>query len=72
MVDVHLVGEWEDEYEFVEAVGDTLYFMTDQEAPRRRLVAADMSGSEPTWSEVIPEQDATLKSISHVNGGFFF
>jgi len=67
---IDLVGGWEDEYEFVEAIGDTLYFMTDKDAPRKRLLAADMGVPGPIWSEVIPEQDATLKSVSHVNGSF--
>ncbi|MDG2291197.1 MAG: hypothetical protein P8L37_00950, partial [Phycisphaerales bacterium] len=68
---IDLVPEWTNEYEFVGSDGDNLYFMTDEDAPRKRVITADVTDpTAPVWSEAIPEQDATLKSVSHINSGF--
>ena len=65
---VDVVPEWTDEYDYVGSSGDRLFFMTDNEAPRKRLVSVDLGDpSQPVWNEVIPEQEATLKSV-HVGG----
>ncbi|MEE2718693.1 MAG: prolyl oligopeptidase family serine peptidase [Planctomycetota bacterium] len=66
---VDVVPEWTDEYDYVGSSGDRLFFMTDNEAPRKRLVSVDLGDpSQPVWNEVIPEQEATLKSVQHVGG----
>ena len=66
---IDVVPEWKHEYEFIGSNGDVLYFMTDEDAPRKRVVSADLSDpATPSWSEVIPEQESTLKSVQHVGG----
>ncbi|MDG2201466.1 MAG: prolyl oligopeptidase family serine peptidase [Phycisphaerales bacterium] len=66
---IDVVPEWKHEYEFIGSNGDVLYFMTDEDAPRKRVVSADLSDpANPSWSEVIPEQESTLKSVQHVGG----
>jgi prolyl oligopeptidase len=68
---IDLIPEWTNEYEFIGSAHDVLYFMTDESAPRKRVIAADVTDpSTPVWSEVIPEQEATLKSVSHVDDSF--
>ncbi len=66
---VDIVPEWNDEYDYIGSSRDRLFFMTDADAPRKRVVAVDLGDpSAPVWSEVIPEQDSTLKSVQHVGG----
>lgn len=66
---IDVVPEWKHEYEFVGSSGNTLFFITDEDAPRKRVVSADLTyPSSPVWSEVIPEQSSTLKSVHHVGG----
>lgn len=66
---VDIVPEWTDEYDFIGSNGDRLFYMTDQGAPRKRVVAVDLADpSNPVWTEVIPEQESTLKSVQHVGG----
>ena len=66
---VDLVPEWEHEYDFIGGRGDRLFFMTDEKASRKKVIAADVSDpTAPVWMDVIPEQPATLKSVSRVGG----
>jgi prolyl oligopeptidase len=61
-------------FAFAEAVGDTLYFRTDHDAPLGRVVAVDVSRGVPApgaegraaFSEVVPEQADNLSALSIV------
>ncbi|TWT78188.1 Prolyl endopeptidase precursor [Posidoniimonas polymericola] len=49
--------------------GDTLYLLTDYQAPRRRVVAMDLNDpSLDKLREIIPESKAALEDVSHVGG----
>ncbi|MDR3046540.1 MAG: prolyl oligopeptidase family serine peptidase [Bacteroidales bacterium] len=53
------------EYGIVDVVGNTLYFSTNNKAPKYKLAKADLSN--PTfenWIDVIPESENVLNSIS--------
>jgi prolyl oligopeptidase len=58
-----LISGFDAEYEFVGSRSDTLYFVTDNGAPRRRLIAVS-AGEEDRdrWREVIAEADGVLES----------
>ncbi|MEE2907947.1 MAG: prolyl oligopeptidase family serine peptidase [Planctomycetota bacterium] len=64
-----LIPHFENAWTFVGNEGSTLYFMTDREAPRSRLVAIDLDSPEDIH-EVIPQDEATLRGVSHVGNGF--
>ncbi len=58
-------------YDFVGNDGDKLYFLTDKNAPRNRLVAIDRKNpDEKAWKELIPEGADTLESVQYVGGRF--
>ncbi|HVX45206.1 MAG TPA: prolyl oligopeptidase family serine peptidase [Mycobacteriales bacterium] len=58
-------------YLFAGSAGDTLYFRTDHQAPRGRVVSADLSDAESIeWTELIGEQDDVLERIEAAGAGF--
>ncbi len=62
-----LVPEFSYSYGFVGNEGNTLYFQTDDSAPRERLIAVDLAKPQREhWREIIPESDATLSSVQRV------
>ncbi len=64
---VELIDNFEHEYSFVGNDGPTLFFKTDLDAPRRRLVAIDLRRPQRShWREIIPQTDATLAGVSLV------
>lgn len=49
--------------------GSRFFFRTTLSAPRSRVVAVDPERPErEAWTEVIPERDAPLQSVSHIGG----
>ncbi|WP_436717484.1 prolyl oligopeptidase family serine peptidase [Roseiconus lacunae] len=60
-----LIIGFDAEYELVGSVGDRLYFLTDHEAPRRRLISVDVNKSgRDHWVEVVAESDDVIESAS--------
>lgn len=50
-----LVGDLAHDWQLVEALGNRLWFLTNQGAPRYRLVALDLDRPTVEWSDVVPE-----------------
>ncbi len=69
---LELIDNFDHEYTFVGNAGTEFYFKTDLAAPRRRLVAIDVSkATEPrTWKEIIPQAGPTLIHIGFVGDRF--
>jgi prolyl oligopeptidase len=68
---VHLVGEFEADFSFIDNNGSVFWFRTDKNASRGRVVAIDTRRPEPAdWVEVIPEQPDTLQGVDVVAGRF--
>ena len=66
---VQLIDNFEHEYSFIGNDGPVLYFRTDVDAPRKRVIAIDLRKPQPAnWREVIPQSEATLDDISYVGG----
>ncbi len=66
---VHLLEGFEADYGWVGNVGSVVYFRTDLDAPRGRVIAIDLHHPQrDRWVEVIPESDATLDGVSMVGG----
>jgi prolyl oligopeptidase len=60
-----LIEDFENELVFVGNLGDKLFFLTDYQAPTKRLVAMDVRQPGRTHlAEIIPASDATLESAT--------
>lgn len=55
-----LVSGFENDWRLIDGVGDTLYFATNKDAPRMRVVKTDLSAAEPEFTELVPESDAVI------------
>ncbi len=66
-----LIDIFEAQYSFIDNDGPVFWFLTDLDAPRKRVVAinTDMPKREH-WTELIPESKDTLLSVSAVGGKF--
>jgi prolyl oligopeptidase len=71
---VHVVTEQRDRFEPAGAQDDALYLHTDRDAPRGRVVSADLasleSGGTGNWAELIPERDDALERVERAGRGF--
>jgi prolyl oligopeptidase len=61
-----LVTLLKDEWSLIDGIGDTLWFMTSKDGPRKQVVIVDLSGAEPAIMIVVPEDEAVLDSASIV------
>ena len=58
-----IVPEMTNDWKFVEGIGNSLWFLTNQGAPHYRLVRLDLDRKAPanfTWTEVVGERAETL------------
>lgn len=63
----HLVGNFDHDYTYIDNDGPWLYFQTDLNAPRKRVVAIHVNQPEESaWKEILPEAEETLESVSRV------
>ena len=66
-----LITNFEHEYTFVAGDGPVLYFQTNLDAPRRRLIAIDTRQPEREhWMEIIPQANDTLQQVTLVGNLF--
>ncbi|MEI9936557.1 MAG: prolyl oligopeptidase family serine peptidase [Pseudomonadota bacterium] len=64
---IELLPGFTAKFEFLGNDGDQLWFLTDDSAPRRRVVAIDVNHPErAAWRELIAEGPDTLESVSVV------
>jgi len=66
-----LIEDFKNEFECIGNDGNRLFFLTDLEAPTKRVVAMDIAqpGREHL-QEVVPAREATLGGVSLLNGKF--
>ncbi len=63
----YLIEGFDNDYSFIGNVGDELYFRTNRDAPRNRLIAINVNASDPAnWREIIPETEDVLDGVSLV------
>jgi prolyl oligopeptidase len=65
---IPLVSELANEWNLIEGVEGELYFVTNHEAPRYRIVKIDMDAAEPRWETVIPEGEQPIDGASIIGG----
>jgi prolyl oligopeptidase len=61
-----LVTGFEHDWKLVEGMGSRLWFVTNRDAPRYRLVSIDLASPRPAWRELIPQVEETLQHGSIV------
>ena len=64
-----LIEGFDFDYTLAGNAGDTLYFRSNNGAPRGRLIAIDLADpGESAWREIIPESGDVLKQVTLVGG----
>ena len=70
-VPVELIDNFEHEFTFLGSEGTRLFFKTDVDAPRRRVIAIDLDKPDKAnWQEIIPQAQDTLTEVSLVGNRF--
>ncbi|MCH7629439.1 MAG: S9 family peptidase [Proteobacteria bacterium] len=54
------------QWDLIDGIGDTLWFVTSKEAPLKKVVRVDLSGAVPVFTTVVPETDANLEGAAIV------
>src|SRR6185436_669419 len=64
-----LIGDFKNQFSFIGNEGTKFYFITDLDAPTKRIVAMDIErpGREHL-TEIVPARKATLDSASIIGG----
>jgi prolyl oligopeptidase len=63
-----LVTGFTHDWTLVDGIGRTLYFVTNQDAPRCRLMRADLRDEAVGWEELVPQGSAKLERATIVGG----
>ena len=64
-----LLDDWDAIYGYLANDGDTFYFVTSKDAPRRRVIALNVN-RPGEWTEIIPQGENVLAGVSAVGGRF--
>ncbi|MEW6763540.1 MAG: prolyl oligopeptidase family serine peptidase [Pseudomonadota bacterium] len=65
---VDLIDNFDAGYDFIDNVGTVFYFSTDRNAPKKRIVAIDVSKpQESNWKEIVAEKGETLTGADIIN-----
>ncbi len=64
---VNIVPAFTHDYELIDYVDGKLYFLTNYDAPKYKLVALDVNDAKkPKWEDIIQESEGVLKSVNYV------
>ncbi len=77
---VELISEFEAEYSLIDNDENIFWFLTDFDAPKKRVIAIDINNSpspslvkgenQGNWQEIIPQTTDTLKGVGTLNNQF--
>lgn len=68
---VELINQFVASYSFIDNDGTTFWVQTDQDAPRERVIAIDVTNPDrQNWQEIIPQTEETLKGVGLLNNQF--
>jgi len=66
-----LIDNFDNEYSFIGNEDQILFFQTNVEAPKRRIIAIDLrKPARDQWKEIIPEGENVLESVGIVGNMF--
>lgn len=67
-----LLNGFDAQYDYLGNDGTLFYFLTDKDAPNRRVIAIDLAKSAPAqWKTLVPESKEALQSVSLIGDRFF-
>ncbi|MDX1548649.1 MAG: prolyl oligopeptidase family serine peptidase [Rhodothermales bacterium] len=66
-----LLDDFDAAYDFIGNTGTAFYFVTDRDAPNKRLVAIDLArpGAD-AWTTLLPESERVIRSVDIVHDRF--
>ncbi len=68
---VRVVDEWIADFTLLGSEGTVLFFETDLDAPRRKIVAIDLARRErANWRTLVPESRDVIESSQYIGGRF--
>ena len=66
-----LFDHHEDEYTYLHNEGPVFFFLTDRDAPKRKIIAVDVRDPAPDrWKVVVPQGKDTIRTATFVAGRF--
>jgi prolyl oligopeptidase len=69
---VELIDNFDAGYDLIDNDGSVLFFKTNKDAPRGRVIAIDLEKPRPAdWRELIPQAQETISSVGLVDDRFF-
>lgn len=64
---VPVMDEFDASYSYLTNEGSRFYFLTNNNAPKYRVIAVDVTRPQPaSWTEIIPESESVLDGVSVV------
>jgi len=66
-----LVPDLKAQWDFVDGVGDQLWFVSGEGAPLKKIVRVDLSGATPRFDTVVPESKDNLESVEIAGNRIF-
>jgi prolyl oligopeptidase len=68
---IALTNNMEDTYYPIEVIGNTLYLYTNYQAPKYRIMTADIAAPKlENWKELVPENESVLSGAQVIGGRF--
>jgi prolyl oligopeptidase len=68
---IRLLNDADAKYSFIDNSGSVLYFQTDRQAPKGKVIAIDVNNPSPAqWKEIIPEGNDVISSAGLVHNTF--
>lgn len=61
-----LVSGFDHAWSVIDSIGTRVWFLTNAQAPRYRIVSVDLAAPAVEWHEVLPQSEATLQQASIV------
>ena len=67
-----LITGFDAEYDFIANVDETLYFVTDHEAPKRQMIAVKFDDTKrESWEVIVPESNDVMQTASLFGETFY-
>ncbi len=69
---ISIIPGFDHSYDFVDNIGSNLLVLTNDGAPRKKLISIDVGNPDrKNWKEIIPQQEEVLTNVSFVGGKLF-
>lgn len=69
---VQIASDFNFEYSPIEVIGDNIYFYTNYNAPKNKIMVADINNPElKDWKDLVPEAEQVLSGAQVIGGKLF-